>query len=129
MGTGMEGQDLSARRINGKASHGGRIQAKSFLPGKLETHFCAHGEDFEGCTTPQEYEALARLFFDKPVTSDILCFEDIDGFLFKYDKKRNVFGICGPDGVIITFYKPESGIRYWYREVEKHGNEKLPLLR
>jgi pyocin large subunit-like protein len=121
MGTGRGGQYSHTKGAEGWASCGGRIKATSFLPGKLEQHVDDHAEDFPGNPDPKEYEAMARKFFDKPITIDILWFEDADGFLYKYDKKRNVFGICSPDGPIITYFIPDDGIKYWQRQVEKYA--------
>jgi len=105
--------------ING--ADGGRIKAAHFLPGKLEEHYDDHAGDFPGELSPDEYENKARDFFDSLIIKDKLWFEDVDGVLYKYDKKKNEFGICRPDGAIITYFKPEEGIKYWYRQVENYG--------
>jgi pyocin large subunit-like protein len=103
-----------------RVSCGGRIQATLFLPGKLEQHYEDHAYKFNGDLSPNEYEERARIFVDRPVTKDILWFEDVQGVLYKYDKRKNEFGICKPDGAIITYYKPDDSIKYWHREVLKH---------
>jgi pyocin large subunit-like protein len=121
MGTGRGGQYSRTRGADGPASCGGRIRATDFLPGKLEEHVTRHKTEFGDGIDEKEYLRLARKFFDKPVTSDILWFEDVDGFLYKYDKKRNEFGICSPDGPIITYFKPTRGINYWYDQREENG--------
>ncbi|MDR0553469.1 MAG: hypothetical protein LBG76_01530 [Treponema sp.] len=121
MGTGRSGLYSHTKGADGKTSCGGRIKATDFLPGKLEQHIKRHGQEFGENISEREYLSLARKFFDKPVTSDMLWFEDVDGFLYKYDKKRNEFGICSPDGPIITFFKPTRGINYWYDQREEYG--------
>jgi pyocin large subunit-like protein len=62
------------------------------------------------------------LFFAQAITKDIYWFRDVGEYLYKYDRKQNKFGICSPDGFIITYYKPENGIKYWYGQVQKYGS-------
>ncbi|GMO51058.1 MAG: hypothetical protein Pg6C_15510 [Treponemataceae bacterium] len=105
----------------GGASSNGRIKATSFLPGKLDKHYDDHAADFDEHLTPKQYEERARKFFDKPVTKDILWFEDVDGVLYKYDKVKKEFGMCTPQGAIITYFIPDDGLKYWQKQVEKYA--------
>ncbi|GMO51067.1 MAG: hypothetical protein Pg6C_15540 [Treponemataceae bacterium] len=120
MGTGEGNQYYRTKGASGQATCGGRIKATDFLPGELAGHFDRHGKEF-GDADEKKYLSRARDFFNKPVTNDILWFEDVDGYLYKYDKKRREFGICSPEGAIVTYFKPDRGINYWIDEVMKHG--------
>ncbi|GHU76137.1 hypothetical protein FACS189461_3340 [Spirochaetia bacterium] len=100
---------------------GGSIKIRRFLPGKLEGHFQNHAGDFEDVRSPGEYEEKARQFFDKMPTADMLWFEDVDGFFYRYNKRKNEFGVCSPEGFIITFFKPTKGIDYWYEQEKENG--------
>jgi pyocin large subunit-like protein len=100
---------------------GGQIQATGFLPGKLTRHYTDHAKAFSVGITPEQYEQRARNFFGKEVSKNIKWFRDIDGYLYKYNRKRNEFGICSPDGFIITYFRPEENIKYWYGQVQKYG--------
>lgn len=125
MGTGRGGQYAHTRGSDGRVSCGGRIQATKFMPGKLEDHYIDHRDDFNDVRTPEEYEDKTRKFFDKPATKDILWFEDIDGILYKYDKSKNEFGICRPDGAIITYFKPDRGLKYWREQEAEYGLQEM----
>jgi pyocin large subunit-like protein len=128
MGTGRGGQYSHTKGAEGWASRGGRIKATQFLPGELKRHYDDHEHEFNVNLEPDEYETRARNFFDKPITKDIQWFEDVDGVLYKYDKKNREFGMCLPEGAIITYFRPVTGMKYWEDQVEKHDYKKMRLL-
>jgi pyocin large subunit-like protein len=85
-------------------------------------HFEAHGKDYRGSSI-DDYEQLALTLRNRRVGADVREFISTTGLRFRYDSKNNDFLIYRENGEIVTLYKPEKGVNYWERQVEKYGTE------
>jgi pyocin large subunit-like protein len=89
--------------------------------GQFEEHFAKHGGEF-GKITSQQYLALAQQLRDTPKGGDILEAVRPDGVISKFDKRHGYFGAYNPDRTIRTFFIPNAGERYFWRQL-KTGHE------
>jgi pyocin large subunit-like protein len=89
--------------------------------GQFEEHFAKHGGEF-GNITSQQYLALAQQLRDTPKGGDILEAVRPDGVISKFDKRHGYFGAYNPDRTIRTFFIPNAGERYFWRQL-KTGHE------
>jgi len=90
-------------------------------PRQFEEHFARHGAEF-GDITSQQYLALAQQLRDTPKGGDILEAVRPDGVISKFDKRHGYFGAYNPDRTIRTFFIPNAGERYFWRQL-KTGHE------
>jgi len=88
---------------------------------QFEEHFAKHGGEF-GNITSQQYLALAQQLRDTPKGGDILEAVRPDGVISKFDKRHGYFGAYNPDRTIRTFFIPNAGERYFWRQL-KTGHE------
>lgn len=75
-------------------------------------HFDLHGAEFSpSFDSPEEYEAAAVAFLQKPVAGTIN--EGVrlrDGHFIRWDSGTNEFAICDPAGAVMTYFKPDPTI-------------------
>jgi pyocin large subunit-like protein len=83
-----------------------------------QEHFEKHGAEF-GDVTKDEYLALAQALRDAPVGGSILEAVRDDGSVSRFDKKSGAFLAFNRDKTIRTFFKPNDGVRYFERQVDK----------
>jgi transposase-like protein len=104
---------------------GKTFKATTFLNNKkLERHIKKHLSDFPGVKS-ENYEKYARAFLSQKVDGEeILGFTNENGFVFRYDRQKNIFATAKPDGTIETFFKPKDGLLYWEGELNKYGRTK-----
>jgi pyocin large subunit-like protein len=88
---------------------------------QLEEHFAKHGAEF-GNISSQQYLARAQQLRDTPKGGDILEAVRPDGVISKFDKRHGYFGAYNPDRTIRTFFIPNAGERYFWRQL-KTGHE------
>jgi pyocin large subunit-like protein len=88
---------------------------------QFEEHFAKHGAEF-GNITSQQYLTLAQQLRDTPKGGDILEAVRPDGVISKFDKRHGYFGAYNPDRTIRTFFIPNAGERYFWRQL-KTGHE------
>jgi len=88
---------------------------------QFEEHFAKHGAEF-GNITPQQYLALAQRLRDTPKGGDILEETRSDGVISKFDRRHGYFGAYNGDRTIRTFFIPNTGERYFWRQL-KTGHE------
>ncbi len=79
----------------------------------LTEHFEKHGSDFDYATA-QEYEAGASAVVNSKEALHKTEAEDGDDVY--YIERTNEFVIVSTDGYIRTYFKPESGIKYYNRQ-------------
>jgi pyocin large subunit-like protein len=84
---------------------------------QLEEHFAKHGSEF-GNITSQQYLELAQQLRDAPKGGDILEAVRTDGVVSKFDKRHGYFGAYNPDRTIRTFFIPNNGERYFWRQLK-----------
>ena len=82
---------------------------------KMVDHFKKHGSEF-GSITMAQYLQQARELRDRPMTKDVLESVRSDGVISRFDRSSGAFIAFHPDGVIRTFFKPNDGEAYFWRQ-------------
>ena len=104
-------------RNGSPTSHTGFAWAKSFNKSTLADHFRRHGEQM-GCPTKDSYNAHAVSFSNTVDRKNCVSFIDKHGSTYKYNKKTNTLAIITKDGIVITYFKPANGYKYYLSEKE-----------
>lgn len=86
-------------------------------------HFYFHAYDI-GITRIVEYSSKAIDFLNRNGESVISFRTTSEKFYstYKYDTETNEFMIISRNGKIVTYYKPEDGIDYFYSKFDEYGN-------
>ncbi|MDZ4774329.1 MAG: hypothetical protein SGI72_14470 [Planctomycetota bacterium] len=84
----------------------------------FDDHYEKHGSEF-GSITQAQYLALAQQVRDAPVGGSILEAVRDDGVISRFDKKSGAFLAFNENKTIRTFFKPNDGVRYFERQIEK----------
>jgi pyocin large subunit-like protein len=85
---------------------------------RLDEHWRKHGlnaKEFRQPFSKQQYLDSARAFFASKA-KDIETKRDRDGDTLRYRISTNEFGVLSSRNVIRTYFRPDSGIRYWRRQ-------------
>ncbi|MCS7026974.1 MAG: hypothetical protein NZV14_19430 [Bryobacteraceae bacterium] len=85
---------------------------------QLDEHYAKHGAEF-GKITKQEYLQLAQQLRDMPKGGDVLEAVRDDGVITRFHRKKGWFGAYNPDGTIRTFFVPNDGERYFWRQARR----------
>lgn len=91
---------------------------------RLDEHYRKHGAEF-GSITKAEYLRLARMLRDTPAGGPILQAAKAGGVITKFDRRKGTFGAYAPNGTIRTFFIPNDGERYFWRQAKRRtpGND------
>ena len=104
------------------AYQGVRDPSKDFVYGRrLEKHFEDHGKAM-GFTDSASYSKAASDFLTKEPTETTMSFITEQGTYFRYDTQTNEFGIMNQYGGVSTYFKPDTGISYWFGQVNKYAD-------
>ncbi len=71
-----------------------------------------------GCPTKDSYNAHAVSFSNTVDRKNCVSFIDKHGSTYKYNKKTNTLAIITKDGIVITYFKPANGYKYYLSEKE-----------
>lgn len=85
---------------------------------RLEEHWRKHGlnrSEFNPVLTKDQYLKRARDFFASEEKELLYRSNDI-GDALRYRPSTNEFGVLSSRGVIRTYFRPDSGMRYWERQ-------------
>ncbi|MEO7143262.1 MAG: hypothetical protein ABI165_07125 [Bryobacteraceae bacterium] len=85
---------------------------------QLEEHYAKHGSEFGNISIGQ-YLRLAQDLRDAPAGGAILESVRADGVISRFDRRHSYFGAYNPDRTIRTFFIPNDGERYFYRQTRK----------
>jgi len=85
---------------------------------RLDEHFDKHAAEF-GRITKQDYLRQAQLLRDAKAGDPILEAVRRDGVVTRFDRQTGAFIAFNPNGVIRTFFRPNTGERYWRRQTER----------
>ena len=86
--------------------------AKAFNKNTLQQHFKKHGTQMEA-HTKESYNAKAVRFANNVDRKNCITMKDGNGTTYKYNKKTNEFAMITKKGIVITYYKPKNGIKYF----------------
>jgi pyocin large subunit-like protein len=82
---------------------------------KLVDHFKKHGQEF-GAISMEEYLRQAQELRDRAAGGNVLETIRSDGVISRFDRGSGAFIAFHPDGVIRTFFKPNDGEAYFWRQ-------------
>jgi pyocin large subunit-like protein len=85
---------------------------------QLEEHYHKHGAEF-GSITIDQYLRLAQELRDAPPGGPILQAARADGVISRFDRRHGYFGAYNRDGTIRTFFIPNDGERYFWRQAKR----------
>lgn len=80
-----------------------------------EHHFQEHGREFPEFHSAREYEQGALAFVRKPPPGTLIKHRS-NGDTLLYDPASNTFAVADRKGEPRTFFRPDSGRRYWDRQ-------------
>ena len=92
--------------------HIGYQWAKAFNKNTLQDHFDRHGSQV-GTPSKESYAAHAVKFANTVNRKDCVSFIDKRGSTYKYNKVTNEFAIITKKGIVVTYYKPADGYKYY----------------
>jgi len=84
----------------------------------LDDHFEKHGAEF-GSISKDEYLLRAQTLRDSPLGGSILEAVRDDGVTSRFDRQSGAFGAYNRDKTIRTFFRPNDGVRYFERQIDK----------
>jgi pyocin large subunit-like protein len=87
---------------------------------RLEEHYAKHGREL-GATSADDYLARAQALRDAPLSADVLEIERPDGVITRFDRTDGAFVAFEIDGVIRTFFKPNTGETYFRHQAERES--------
>jgi pyocin large subunit-like protein len=85
---------------------------------QFDEHYAKHGAEF-GAISQSRYLALAQELRDSPVGGPILEATKPGGVFTRFDRRKGYFGAYNGDGTIRTFFIPNDGERYFYRQAKR----------
>ena len=85
---------------------------------QLDEHYQKHGSEF-GHISKQEYLRLAQALRDAPTGGPILEAGRSDGEFSRFDRRHGYFGAYNRDRTIRTFFIPNDGERYFWRQARR----------
>jgi pyocin large subunit-like protein len=83
-----------------------------------DEHYRKHGREFGG-VTKREYLRLAQELRDRPAGGPVLESRRADGVITRYDRDGGAFLAFDPDGTIRTFFRPNQGETYFWRQARR----------
>jgi len=82
---------------------------------QLDEHYQKHGSEF-GHISKQDYLRRAQELRDEPTGGPILEARRADGEFSRFDRRHGYFGAYNADRTIRTFFIPNDGERYFWRQ-------------
>ena len=87
-------------------------------PAQFDEHYAKHGHEF-GHISKAEYLRLAQALRDSPAGGPILEAHRPNGEFSRFDRRTGHFGAYNPDRTIRTFFIPNDGERYFWRQARR----------
>ncbi len=87
-------------------------------PSLLHEHFVKHGPEFQA-RSEVEYLNMAQALRDKPLSPDVLEGRRKDEVVTRFDRPTRSFLAFDKDGTIRTFFKPNDGESYYWRQLNR----------
>ncbi|MBL8229999.1 MAG: hypothetical protein JNL98_16035 [Bryobacterales bacterium] len=85
---------------------------------QFDEHYVKHGAEF-GKISKDDYLKFAQELRDAPKSKDVLEAVREDGVITKFQKKKGWFGAYNSDRTIRTFFIPNDGERYFWRQAKR----------
>ena len=84
----------------------------------LHDHFLKHGKEFRA-TSEEQYLVMAQTLRDAKLDGQILENVRQDGVVTRFDKRTRAFLARNANGTIRTFFKPNDGEQYYWRQLRR----------
>lgn len=84
----------------------------------LAEHFEKHGHEFNA-RSESDYLKMAQALRDAPLGKEILEGVRADSVVTRFDKSSGAFLACNEDGTIRTFFRPNDGEDYYWRQLKR----------
>jgi len=88
---------------------------------KFLDHFAKHGHEFGGLSA-EEYLRQAQTLRDRPAGKEVLEVVRADGVITRFDKASGAFLAFNDDFTIRTYFKPNDGVNYFWRQSRRRGD-------
>ncbi|MBL8858885.1 MAG: hypothetical protein JNL28_10300 [Planctomycetes bacterium] len=112
-------ESASQSKPNSNRDSGGKHSSIGFGSTRaFDDHYEKHGAEF-GSISQAEYLSLAQALRDAPVGGPILEAVRDDGVISRFDKRSGGFVAFNKNKTIRTFFKPNDGVRYFERQIDK----------
>jgi pyocin large subunit-like protein len=85
---------------------------------QLDEHYSKHGSEF-GNISKAQYLQLAQQLRDTPEGGSILESRRPNGEFSRFDRHHGYFGAYNRDRTIRTFFVPNDGERYFWRQAKR----------
>lgn len=95
-----------------KTKHIGYAWAKAFNKPTLQAHYKKHGSQVKS-DTQESYSAHAVKFSNTIDRKNCISFIDSRGSTYKYNVKTNELSIVTKNGIVVTYFKPSDGYKYY----------------
>jgi hypothetical protein len=82
---------------------------------KYLDHYEKHGREF-GTISAEEYLRQAQTLRDRPAGKDVLEVVRADGVITRFDQQSGAFLAFNQDLTIRTYFKPNDGVNYFWRQ-------------
>lgn len=87
---------------------------------KLQEHYEKHGHEF-GSPGQDEYLRQAQVLRDRPAGENVLEVTRADGVITRFEKTTGAFLAFNSDRTIRTYFKPNDGEAYFWRQSKRPG--------
>lgn len=88
-------------------------------PEKIQQHYEKHGREF-GRISAEQYLRMAQELRDRPSSRRILEHRRGDRVVTRFDRDTGAFiAFNVPSRIIRTFFRPNQGERYFYRQARR----------
>lgn len=93
--------------------------AKAFNKRTLLDHFRRHGAQMK-CDTKEAYAAKAVQFANAIDKKHCISFVATNGTTYKFHKPTGTIAIIIKEGIVVTYFRPKTGIAYYNEQVGKN---------
>ena len=96
----------------------GYAWAKNFNKATLQRHYEDHGEQV-GANSPESYRAKAVHFANLVDRKNCITMKASNGTTYKYNRVTHEFAMITKKGIVITYFKPKDGMKYFKKQKGK----------
>lgn len=96
----------------------GYAWAKNFNKATFQRHYEDHGEQV-GANSPESYRAKAVHFANLVDRKNCITMKASNGTTYKYNKVTHEFAMITKKGIVITYFKPKDGMKYFKKQKGK----------
>ncbi len=98
-----------------ETKHTGFAWAKAFNKSTLDRHYKEHGRQV-GANSREKYAAKAIHFANNVDRKNNITMKAANRTTYKFSRLTHEFAIITKKGIVITYFKPSDGIRYFNKQ-------------